>query len=200
MTVILPDLHDGDLANPALDLLLDPNEVSTPTTEVLRWLLGKGVAIEAIAAAADGRGRMHWAIGAARVCFQPDGYYTPAVTGDFAFIIAAQTSAGVADLVAWQPATGRLATRLGLAGLLGQRCAEEVRDEITPGPVRVWRTPLAWLRAGRDGVVIVDPELAAHLLSDLPVVPEDIEFGHALMALRLPPPRLIFSASGRIAP
>jgi hypothetical protein len=87
----------------------------------------------------------------------------------------------------------------GLAGLLGQRLAEEARDNITARPVRVWRTPLAWLRARGDGVVIADPELAAHLLSGLPIVPEDIEFGHALMGLRLPPPRVIFSVSGRIA-
>jgi hypothetical protein len=188
--MLLPDAHDGDLPNPARQLLLDPAEMATPTTEAIRWLITQGVAVETLA--------RYCAVGAARVCFEPDGCYAPVANGDFAFIFAAQTSQGVADLVAWQPSTGRLATRLGVAGLLGQRQAEEACDDLAAA-VQVWRTPLSWLRAGRVGVVIVDPELAAHLLSGLPVIPEDIEFGHSLIALQLPPPRVIFSASGRLA-
>jgi hypothetical protein len=165
--------------------------MATPSTAAIKWFLAHGVTVETL-------GR-YWAVGAARVCFEPAGCYTPVVTGDFAFIFAAQTAAGVADLVAWQPATGRLATRLGVAGLLGQRFAEDARDSIAARPVRVWRSPLTWLRAGRDGVVVVDPEQAAYLLADLPLVPEDIEFRQSLMTLRVPPPRVILSASGKFA-
>jgi hypothetical protein len=185
--VSLPDEYDGerhaDLENAALDLLLDPAEVSTPSTEAIRWLLAQGVVAETMA--------RRWAIGANYVLFHPWGRYTPCVCGEFAFVFACQTVDGLSDLAAWQPSTGRLMTRLGAAGLLGQREAEEAHDDITDRPVSVWRTPLNWLRAGRKGVVIIDRETAAHILGGLPVIPEDEAFGRVLRALRVPPPRVM---------
>jgi hypothetical protein len=175
--------HDADLENLALDLLLDSAEVSTPSTKAIRWLLSNGVAIETIT--------RRWAIGAAHVCFQPTGRYTPVSCGDFAFVFACMTIDGVADLAAWQPSTARLMTRFGFAGLLGQRQAEEARDDITARPVQVWRNPLHWLRAGRGGVVVIDRAKAAHLLGDLNVTPDPtdiIAHGRELKALRVPPP------------
>jgi hypothetical protein len=185
--VSLPDEYDGechaDLENAALDLLLDPDEVSTPSTEAVRWLLAQGVAVETLA--------RRWAVGANFVLFHPGGRYTPCVCGDFAFIFACLTVDGVSDLAAWQPSTGRLMTRLGAVGLLGQREAEEAHDDISARPVSVWRTPLNWLRAGRKGVVIIDREMAAHILGGLPVIPDDAQHGRALLALRVPPPRVM---------
>jgi hypothetical protein len=193
--MIHPDEHNGELANPARDLLLDPDEASTPSTAAIDWLRARGVTVETFA--------RYWSVGAARVIEVPGGLtdlaYMPCAIGDFAYIFACQTIDGVADLAAWVPSSRRLLTRLGVAGLLGQRQAEEARDDINARPLRVWRTPLGWLRAGRDGVVIIDPETAAHLLSGLPVIPEDIEFGRALAALRVPPPRVIAHAARRIA-
>ena len=189
MTTV-PDEYDGELDNPARDLLHDVAEVSTPSTAAIRWLDTQGVAIETIYRRA--------AIGTAYVCFQPTGRYTPVVTGEFAFIFACQTMDGVSDLAAWQPSTGRLMTRLGAVGVLGQREAEDARDDINARPVRVWRTPLNWLRAGRRGVVIIDREIGAYILSDLPVIP-DAEHGRALKRLRVPGPRVIRPAADRIA-
>ena len=50
-------------------------------------------------------------------------------------------------------------------------------------------TPLAWLRAGRSGCVVINPEIAAHILGGLPVGAEDERHAHALNALRVPAPR-----------
>jgi hypothetical protein len=178
--------YDADLENSALALILDPAEVSTPSTMAIRWLLSNGVAIEPVT--------RRWSIGAAHVCFQPTGRYTPASCGDFAFVFACMTIDGVTDLAAWQPSTGRLMTRLGFAGLLGQRQAEEAREDITARPVQVWRTPLHWLRAGRAGVVVIDRVKAALLLGDLNVTPDPTDIvphGRELKALRIPAPRVL---------
>lgn len=60
--------------------------------------------------------------------------------------------AEVVDIVAWHPATpGRWARRTGLADMLGEVAADE--------PVRVHRTPLAWLRAGGEGVCFLERNL-----------------------------------------
>jgi hypothetical protein len=184
---------DGDLENPALDLLLDPDEVGVPSTDAIRWLLNNGAGIEAIGA--------RWTVGAARVCFQPNGRYVPVPgLGSFAYVFACLASDGVADLAAWQPSSGRIMTRLGNAGLIGQIEAEKAASDITARPVNVWRSPLGWLRANRAGVVIVNPRLAAHLLGGLNVIPEDDnEHGRELRALRVPPPRVLPAMQRKIA-
>jgi hypothetical protein len=179
--IALPDEYDGELNNPALDLLLDPAEVATPSMAAIAWLLANGVPIEAVT--------RFWAIGAARVIAIDSVIYMPCPIGDFAYVFACQTVDGVSDLAAWQPSSGRLMLRRGLVGLLGQRQAEEAHDDIAARPVRVWRTPLAWLRAGRSGCVVINPEIAAHILGGLPVGAEDESHAHALSALRVPAPR-----------
>jgi hypothetical protein len=75
--VIAPDEHNGDLANPALDLLLDPDEASTPSTAAIDWLLARGVTVETFA--------RYWAVGAARVIEVgglTDLAYMPCATAD----------------------------------------------------------------------------------------------------------------------
>jgi hypothetical protein len=53
VTIIRPDEHDGDRDNPALDLLLDPTEIATPSTAAIQWLLANGVSIESMARNTD---------------------------------------------------------------------------------------------------------------------------------------------------
>jgi hypothetical protein len=138
-----------------------------------------------------------WAIGAAHVIAIPVGAvdhpgcgrYMPCPIGDFAFLFACQTTHGVADLAAWVPSSGRIMTRLGVAGMLGQRQAEEAHHDITARPMRVWRDPLGWLRAGRSGCVVVDQIMAAHILGGLPIGAEDERHAHELRALRVAAPR-----------
>jgi hypothetical protein len=170
----------------ALDLFTDATEVGTLGADALRWLLDQGVTVAALATP--------WAIHAGHVSFEPSGLYRPNICGEFAYIFGCIDGDGLADLVAWSPRVGGIASRLGVAAVLGQRQAEEARDDVTARPLRIWRNPLGWLKAGRNGVVIVDHLGAAHLLADLPIAPEEDGGRHARelrAGLRVPPPRII---------
>lgn len=69
-----------------------------------------------------------------------------------------------ADLVAFQcGANPFVATWLGRVGLLGEEGLDDYRfDE----PLLVHASPLDWLRAGREGVCVVDRARAASMLRD----------------------------------
>lgn len=75
----------------------------------------------------------------------------------------------VVDLVAWHPATpGRWARRTGDASMLG------AIDE--GAALRVWRTPLSWLRGGGEGVCFLTSEqgiIAEALRAASEVIAED---------------------------
>jgi hypothetical protein len=73
--------------------------------------------------------------------------YQPYEDGEWCFLTPCWP--WMEDIVAWHPATpGRWALRIGTGTMLG-----DVRyDE----PLRVHRTPLAWLRAGGEGVCFLD--------------------------------------------
>ena len=58
---------------------------------------------------------------------------------------------------------GFVGSWLGRVGLLGE---EQLDGPRLGAPLQVHPDPLAWLRAGRDGVVIVDPVRAAPMLRD----------------------------------
>ena len=85
---------------------------------------------------------------------------------------------------------------LGRAGLLGEENLDRARDALT-----VHADPMAWLRAEREGVCIVDPVQAAAVLRDA----GEIEVGsHSerrrlidMMAVRLP--RVLVRADERRA-
>ena len=79
------------------------------------------------------------------------------------FIVPALDAHGVpVDLIAFHagaaPFTG---SWLGRAGLLGEEQINRARDVLV-----VHATPLDWLRAGREGVCVVDPVRAAPMLRD----------------------------------
>src|SRR5690242_233991 len=98
----------------------DPCEVGTPTTKAIRWLIDMGASIESIGDF-GAPPETAFAVGAARVSFEPSGRYVPLpAMGTFAYILPSITLDGIVDLVAWQPTTGRVATRLGVAGLVGE--------------------------------------------------------------------------------
>jgi hypothetical protein len=129
------------------------------------------------------------AVLAARVVFQPNGTYSPNNIGEFAHIVPALDIDGLADVVAWAPKSGRIAPRLGIASMLGEEQA--ARASGASKPLLVWRNPVGWLRAGRRGVVILDPEGAAVRLADLSIMAEDEAHARHLRAiLKVPPPRI----------
>ncbi len=80
-----------------------------------------------------------------------------------ALIVLALDARGRAlDLVAIRSGSSPfVGSWLGLVGLLGEEQLWWARDVLT-----VHATPLDWLRAGRDGVAIVDPVWAAPMLRD----------------------------------
>ena len=112
--------------------------------------------------------------------------------GEFAFVFAVIDCGTIIDAAAWQPKTGKIATRLGFGGMLGE--GQVGRDEIgtTGRPLPVWRDPVGWLKAGRCGVVIAEPDLAAHRLAGIVISGEDHKHGRELRKrLRLPSPMIV---------
>jgi hypothetical protein len=78
-----------------------------------------------------------------------------------AFLFLARDEDGEpADLVAWAPRVNRLASWFGAVALLGAEdlSAPRLTKERA---LAVFETPLGWLRAGREGVVVIDPRGAA---------------------------------------
>ncbi|RYC29410.1 hypothetical protein D3273_23980 [Lichenibacterium minor] len=80
-----------------------------------------------------------------------------------AFILVALDREGeIADLVAFRGGENAFAgSWLGRIGLLGEEQLDRARDEL-----RVHADVLSWLRAGRQGVVVIDPVRAAPMLRD----------------------------------
>ena len=129
-----------------------------------------------------------------------DGLYQPAPGGRRAFImpvygpfrppkvpIADPADAAPIDLLGWYShRPGRWWRRRGVAIILGEWAVElgETYDE----PVRVYRTPLDWLRAGGEGLVIVDWTEAYFRLAGLQLVASDVAHGEELQR-RLRPPQ-----------
>ena len=163
----------------------DADEGAALDQRAIDWLLGSGISIDAVA--------MPWAVRSARVIFEPTGRYGPCPgLGHFAYILAIIDD-GIVDLVAWSPKDDRLATRLGHGGALGQGQLGIDGVDTTDRPLPVWRGALDWLRAGRRGVVITDPAVAAHLFAGAVLEAEDkVQAAELSDALRLPPPTVIF--------
>jgi hypothetical protein len=156
-------------------------EAGSPSSEVIRWWMDQGVTIDALT--------KPLAVLAARVVFQPNGTYGPNILGEFAHVFPAFDSDGLADVVAWSPKSGRIASRLGIASMLGEE--QVARASGASKPLLVWHDPVGWLRAGRRGVVILEPEVAAARLASLPAVAEDDAHArHLRSVLKVPPPRI----------
>jgi hypothetical protein len=118
--------------------------------------------------------------------------------GTPAFVMICRDSYGDAiDLAAWAPSMERLATWLGRAWaidefrLMRPRLAE---SEALP----VHKSPLEWLRARRDGIVIIDGERARWQIAYLgrSLIVEDVSHGRTLrQALTMPEPQIFVSPS-----
>jgi len=63
------------------------------------------------------------------------------------------------DLIAWNPKRNALATWRGAAFALGQDAIWNPASYFMDSALRVHRTPLEWLKADRDGIVIVQQDL-----------------------------------------
>ncbi len=117
--------------------------------------------------------------------------YRPADDAVLAAIIPAFDADGdLVDLVAWRPQSGAVGTWLGRASLLG----EDHLDAPRLGePLVVHDGVLDWMRAGREGVVVVDSRRAAPLLRDAGVLATaSVEHGTRLRKmLAVRPPKVL---------
>jgi hypothetical protein len=104
--------------------------------------------------------------------------------GEDAIIFLARDDEGSpSDLIAWTRLSRRLAAHWGAVSVLG--ADDVIAPRLTPeGALLVHRTPLGWLRAERQGVVVVEARGAASLLSDFgPLAGEDEAHGRELRQL-----------------
>ena len=113
--------------------------------------------------------------GSARI--QADGdLYRPDDDGLEAVILPVFDGGETIDLLALTTDPVRWWLRLGLAAYLG---GDSLPDAVMDEPVRVFRSPLAWLQAGTppDGLVVLDWDTARRELVDHHVAAEDLAHG-----------------------
>lgn len=125
------------------------------------------------------------------VQFLPDRRFDFADPGPVAAVIEVLAEDGVTsvDLVAWPIDDPKLfATALGNARALGLWQARNPATYYGGWPLRIWRTPLAWLRNGCRGAVVLEPGSASCRLAAAPglIAAEDLTHGRELARLLHP--------------
>ena len=172
-------------------------EATAPLTGAqVRWLLAQGVPVEALA---HDPNFLAMALATAQVVFDE---HAPSFNwrepgdddGEGAICILARNRFGeVADVVAWSPRSGHVATHYGRLSVLG---GQHVFGPRLSGPLVVHATPLEWLRAGRRGVVVIEPSRARDALEGQSLEVADPDFGQALAdKLRHPEPQIFLKAA-----
>ena len=110
--------------------------------------------------------------------------------GKDAFILPVESVSGINDLVAFDPEIGLLATWLGRAFAINE--ASIWQPNLNGDPLPVWRDPIGWLKAKREGIVLLRPEQAYSYLDHLPgVIAEDVQHGEELERLLWTPRRRV---------
>jgi hypothetical protein len=109
-------------------------------------------------------------------------------------IIARDVFGDPIDIVAWQPDSGRLATWLNRASILGE---DQLNAPRLAEGLPVYENPLQWLQQRRLGVVVIDAKRAAPKLREAdPLLVTSYEHGMALRAmLKAEAPRILLSSS-----
>ena len=92
--------------------------------------------------------------------------YQPRKAGALAFIVAAEADYVPFDLVACRLSDRKMATRMGLAAVLGEDDIELALDHGVPLPL--FRDALHWANGGFRGATVVDWNRARDFLIDLP--------------------------------
>jgi hypothetical protein len=93
------------------------------------------------------------------------------------------------DIVFWEPRTGALATWNGRAFALGESMIDNASTYSFDFALNVFASPLDWLRAERDGIVVVNWDRAFDYLRDCPRVAVDKAL-RPLYLRQMKPPRL----------
>jgi hypothetical protein len=117
-------------------------------------------------------------------------HHTDTDEGRDAFILPIEGPTGINDLIAFDPETGLLATWLGRAFAINEASIWE--PNLDGDPLPVWRDPIGWLKANRQGIVLLKPEQAYSYLDHLPgVIAEDVQHGEELERLLWTPRRVV---------
>ena len=125
-----------------------------PTYQECRWLVQQGVDPDALAQPTP--------IRAAPVRFFRHAFDL-ADDGERALIFTEER-----DAVAWQPRLGRLASWRGAAFALNEEAIFNPATWLMGGALRIHHSPLEWLQADREGIVIVQPRLTFAMLRHCP--------------------------------
>ena len=122
----------------------------------MRWLIGQGVPRPALFTP--------WVIRRAEAVFTGRTFEFER-RAEEVIVFRAEDRGHCTDLIAWQPASGKLACWRASAFCLGD--LDQIFNPATyfaGGKLRVHQTPLNWLEANREGICIVQPRFAyAHL-------------------------------------
>jgi hypothetical protein len=117
-------------------------------------------------------------------------HHTDTDSGTDAFILPVEGTFGIVDLIAFDPETGLLATWLGRAFAINEASIWE--PNLDGDPLPVWRDPVGWLKAKREGIVLLKPQQAYSYLDHLPgVIAEDVQHGEELEKLLWTPRRKV---------
>ena len=149
-----------------------------PSEAEIRWLLHQGFSESALMTPT--------LIRAANVEFLNGRTFDFDVGGERAFVLVVADNEFVVDFVAWEPKRGALATWRGAAFALGQEAIFNPASYFDGKALRVHRTPLEWLKAERDGIVIVQPQLTYAYLRDAPLSFADRAFAETVTRWREP--------------
>ncbi len=111
-----------------------------------------------------------------------------------AVIIPARDECGdLVDLAAWNVDGGELALWRGVASMLGEDWTNAPRVESET--LAVFADVASWLRAGRRGVVIIEPRRARWRLAGERLAVDDPSFGRRVRdAMRLPEPQIMVAS------
>lgn len=157
----------------------DTWQVPAPDLAEVRWLRSQGVSRSAIL-----RPRP---IGATNVTFGGKAFDVDP-HGERVLTFLVEDCGEAIDIAAWQPRTGQLATWLGTGFAIGQEAILNPATYFADGALHVYETPLQWLLANRDGIVIVRPDLAhAYLANCQRLVCPDARFARKVRQWLEPP-------------
>ncbi|WP_327205883.1 hypothetical protein [Rhizobium beringeri] len=93
------------------------------------------------------------------------------------------------DLIFWRPGTVEMATWNGRSFALGESVIDNAATFALGYPLNVFANPVDWLRAGRDGVVIIAWDRTFDRLRDCPHIAV-VNALHAKLEHHLQPPRM----------
>jgi hypothetical protein len=102
-----------------------------------------------------------------------DGWFDVDPSGDPHFGILVEDRGGPVDVGFWHARSGRTATLLNYGFALGEHLIDNPGVYSFHGALKIHANPVEWLRAGRDGVVILDWTRAFDRLRDCPRIAVD---------------------------